>query len=153
MSLDIDIDASELRAASTAFLSALSRGAQVATEDEAKATRLRIVGGAWWTNRTDKTAKSFTVLTSPESLDASLRSGAKVARFLLNGTKPHPIAARRADALAFVVNGTTLFRRSVNHPGTKPRPYLTTEATRAEPLLRDRVDAAADAAARTAGLT
>jgi len=44
-------------------------------------------------------------------------------RFLEYGTRPHIIEAH-GSALRFVVNGTVLFRKSVKHPGTKPRPFM-----------------------------
>lgn len=41
-----------------------------------------------------------------------------------DGTRPHIIRPRRARALRFTVNGRVVFARVVNHPGTKPRPFL-----------------------------
>lgn len=41
-------------------------------------------------------------------------------RFNLVDTRPHKIVARNARALRFqIADGSILFRRSVNHPGTK----------------------------------
>lgn len=50
------------------------------------------------------------------------------ARWLEDGTTPHLIEARNAGALRFVVNGVTLYRRSVHHPGTRPRPFMQAAA-------------------------
>lgn len=150
--IDVDIDLAQYRADAARFLSAASQGAQKATADEAEATRLRIVSGAYWTNRTGRLAQSFRVEPGVEALSATLVSGSKVARFLLNGTRPHVITPRRRDALAFVVNGARVVTRRVNHPGTQPRPFTTAEATRAEPLLAERVDAATTSAAEQTGL-
>lgn len=36
------------------------------------------------------------------------------------GARPHRIAAKNGKALRFVMGGKVMFRRSVNHPGTKP---------------------------------
>ena len=51
------------------------------------------------------------------------------ARILHEGgtTRAHVIEAQNAKALAFNVGGTMIFRRKVNHPGSKfpARPYLT----------------------------
>jgi len=41
------------------------------------------------------------------------------------GSRPHRIVARRGRALRFTIGGVTIFRRSVNHPGTQPHTYLT----------------------------
>ncbi len=44
----------------------------------------------------------------------------KIAVYMNDGTKPHVIAARRVRFLRFQgASGATIFRRSVNHPGTK----------------------------------
>lgn len=40
------------------------------------------------------------------------------------GTRPHVIRATRAKALKFSIGGTTVFAKKVNHPGTKPHPYV-----------------------------
>ena len=150
--ISVDIDRSDLDRAAVRFLTELAQGAQKAATAEAEATRERIASGLYWTNRTGKTGQSFRVEAGVETLSATLTSGSKVARFLLNGTPPHVIQARRRDALAFVVNGTQVFRRRVNHPGTKARPYLQTEATRAEPALMQRVESAASSASSSSGL-
>jgi hypothetical protein len=46
------------------------------------------------------------------------------ARFLQDGTRAHTIVARGA-ALRFVVAGRVVFAKSVQHPGTSPRPFMT----------------------------
>lgn len=40
------------------------------------------------------------------------------------GTKAHVITPRRAKALAFMGKGGMVFAKKVNHPGTKPSPFL-----------------------------
>lgn len=41
------------------------------------------------------------------------------------GTKPHVIRPKRAKALTFTLPGAgRVFAKSVNHPGTRPRPWL-----------------------------
>lgn len=47
------------------------------------------------------------------------------AIFMHRGTRPHIIRPRQAKALRFVVNGRVVYAAKVNHPGTRPRPYLT----------------------------
>ena len=44
--------------------------------------------------------------------------------FVANGTAPHVIEGRNGGMLRFVVNGSVIFRRRVNHPGTAPRPFM-----------------------------
>lgn len=151
--LEIEVDLRELRAAMTRFLSDLSAGSQRATQQTAEASREHIASGAYWTVRTGKVGKSFVVSQDPEALGAVLRSGSKVARFLDAGTKPHTITAKRRDALRFVASGgAVVFRRTVKHPGTKPKQYIAAEAQRAEPALLAAVERAADAAVASSGL-
>jgi hypothetical protein len=47
------------------------------------------------------------------------------AQVVSAGSRPHIITPRRARALRFVVAGTVVFTRRVNHPGTRPNDYLT----------------------------
>jgi phage gpG-like protein len=42
------------------------------------------------------------------------------------GTRPHQIVASGGGKLTFVVKGKRIYTNRVNHPGTKPNPYLTT---------------------------
>lgn len=54
--------------------------------------------------------------------DADQRK-AKYAPFVEFGTRPHLIRAKK-KALRFTVRGQVLFRRSVQHPGTRPYKFL-----------------------------
>jgi HK97 gp10 family phage protein len=49
---------------------------------------------------------------------------APYAGYVEFGTKPHVIRAKKAKALKFQVGGTTVYARKVNHPGTRPHPYV-----------------------------
>jgi hypothetical protein len=42
------------------------------------------------------------------------------------GTKPHEIVPKQAQILRFSSGGRIIYSHHVNHPGTKPNPYLTT---------------------------
>lgn len=74
------------------------------------------------------------------------------ARYVLEGTGPHVITAQAARALRFYPGGegTPVFRRSVNHPGTKANPFNERALLPLEPLLRrtfaDAVRASAEGA-------
>jgi len=65
----------------------------------------------------------------------------KHALFIEYGTRPHPIIARRRRALRFVVNGQTLFRRKVMHPGTRPYKFGWKATSSAYRVLSQRLDA------------
>jgi len=57
------------------------------------------------------------------------------ARYVIDGTKPHMIVATNARALRFETANGVVFRRSVQHPGTKPNPYPTRAWERAQPAI------------------
>jgi hypothetical protein len=46
------------------------------------------------------------------------------AVFVAHGTPPHVIRPRRARALRFTASGRVVFATRVNHPGTRPNPFL-----------------------------
>lgn len=46
------------------------------------------------------------------------------AVFVIHGTRPHVILPRRARALRFTASGRVVFAARVNHPGTRPNPFL-----------------------------
>ncbi len=70
-----------------------------------------------------------------QTAHAVMRASAPYAAFVENGTKPHTIEPRHASVLRFVQNGAVRFSRSVNHPGTAPRPFMAQAQDRATPLL------------------
>jgi HK97 gp10 family phage protein len=62
---------------------------------------------------------------TPDGESALIFATAPYAGFVHDGTKPHVIEARNAQALRFVGrSGQYVYRRRVNHPGTSPRPFL-----------------------------
>ena len=56
-------------------------------------------------------------------------SAGGAAGFIEWGTAPHLIVAH-GQALRFTVNGQTLYRKMVNHPGTRERPFMREAAER-----------------------
>ena len=64
-----------------------------------------------------------------------IRAGAKHARWVESGTPPHIIQGRNGGALRFVVAGSVIFRRSVQHPGTAERPFMARAAALGEQTL------------------
>jgi HK97 gp10 family phage protein len=61
----------------------------------------------------------------PFRVTGGVTSHAPYSAFVHQGTKPHVIRPRNASALKFQMGGKTVFAKSVNHPGTRPRPFLT----------------------------
>lgn len=72
----------------------------------------------------DKTGKTrASVKSEVDGLTGFVHSGG-MTRFLENGTAPHTITARRAPVLRFKMNGQWISKKSVNHPGTRPHPFM-----------------------------
>lgn len=70
----------------------------------------------------------------PGSRSVVFYSQSPIARFILDGTGPHQIAARNARALRWLGPGglgAPRFAKRVNHPGTRPNPF----PERAMPLI------------------
>lgn len=57
------------------------------------------------------------------------------ASYVRDGTGPHPIVARNAQALRFTIAGRVVFRKSVQHPGTKPNDFTKNGIERGQQLL------------------
>lgn len=72
------------------------------------------------------------VLAARMQANASI---APYAGYVAFGTRPHIIRAVRAKCLRFVQHGRVVFRQSVHHPGTSPRPFFNQAALHGEALL------------------
>lgn len=69
------------------------------------------------------------VFSGPFRAISGVTATANYAAAVHEGTRPHVIRARNAKALKFPgPDGRPIFRRSVNHPGTRPRPFLRNAA-------------------------
>lgn len=73
-------------------------------------------------------------LSTIDAWHQRLIAAAPYAGFVEYGTKPHKIEAK-GGMLRFEVGGSIIFRRSVNHPGTKPRPFMATSRDLVIPTL------------------
>ena len=62
----------------------------------------------------------------PTTMSLYVGSNVEYAKYVHDGTSPHVIRARPGGVLAFPKGGRTVFATYVNHPGTSPRPFLTT---------------------------
>lgn len=51
-------------------------------------------------------------------------SNVSYAAYVNDGTRPHIIRPRNAQALRFMVGGRVVYARVVHHPGTRARPFL-----------------------------
>ena len=76
---------------------------------------------------TGELAKSIEFVHERIGLFQQVRIGSdnEIALIHHEGTRPHAIVARNAQALRFSSNGRIVYARFVNHPGTKPNNYLS----------------------------
>lgn len=108
------------------------------------------------TTRTWNTKPTFYVVIHKSNGDYAVIAGTNnlIYKFVDGGTKAHPIVAKRSRYLAFSsgysaktrVNiigsqsggpfGSTVFAKSVKHPGTKPRNFIIRIAARRQVTLR-----------------
>lgn len=70
------------------------------------------------------------VSEGPFRVIGGVTSHAPYSAFVHMGTRPHVIRPRNASALRFKMGGETVFATSVNHPGTRARPFLTNAVAR-----------------------
>lgn len=68
---------------------------------------------------------NYRVVHSGGGLVAFVGSDNRVAFMHHEGTRPHIIAARRAQTLRFYSRGRIVYAKVVRHPGTRPNKYLT----------------------------
>lgn len=64
----------------------------------------------------------------PFRIETGVTAHANYAAAVHEGTRPHRIRPRNGRVLAFDMGGRTVFARSVQHPGTRPRPFLRNAA-------------------------
>lgn len=65
------------------------------------------------------------VFMGPFRVESGVTATANYAAAVHEGTRPHVIRAKNGKALKFPGrDGNPVFRASVNHPGTQPRPFL-----------------------------
>lgn len=82
---------------------------------------------------------AIAMLTAPGSMKEKIRpiiKGSKAnplgivmvdhpaAGFVMNGTKRHDILPVKAKVLRFKIGNTVVYAKRVDHPGTKPNPFL-----------------------------
>lgn len=96
-----------------------------------EAERLRNLAREEAPRKTGKFAKSIVYRTysSGNEVGFTIQSAKPLGDWILEGTRPHRIVARRANVLAFYwKNGPRgagmYYFRSVNHPGTKPNRFM-----------------------------
>lgn len=69
-------------------------------------------------------------------LELAVGTNVKYAGAIEHGSSPHIIEAVKAKFLKFTINGTTFFRRKVNHPGTEGDSFLRWAAVQNDEQLK-----------------
>lgn len=89
--------------------------------------------------RTDSTARRWSGRAR-----FSVGTNVEYAAYIEFGTRPHEITPNDNQALHFYVNGMEVFATHVEHPGTRPYPYMRpgaeAAARRAEGLAKNSND-------------
>lgn len=68
----------------------------------------------------------------PDFNKKEVRSEKNYSAAVEYGTAPHTIEAKNAKALRFTKGGKTIFAKKVNHPGTKPQPFMRLSARKVQ---------------------
>ncbi|WNZ30041.1 MAG: hypothetical protein IAX21_04095 [Candidatus Bathyarchaeota archaeon] len=86
--------------------------------------------------KTGKLARS--IVTKIEEGEAKLQALAPYAKFVIEGTRPHEIHPAGANVLIFKAkSGDLVFTKLVQHPGTKPNPFLQRAVDKAREQIDD----------------
>lgn len=95
-----------------------------------------------WQSRTGNLERSIGHIvlgwTSEGTYVAQIFAKAKYASYLEEGTQPHLIAGD--PFLAFEWKGEKVFFRYVNHPGTRPMPFMGPALQKAERVVQREVE-------------
>lgn len=73
--------------------------------------------------------------TTPNVVRGEFKAHTPYAGFVIDGTKPHTIAAKAARSLHWRTGGTDHFALRVSHPGTKPNPFNVRAVEPLRPVL------------------
>lgn len=72
-------------------------------------------------------------------IEARFTSSVSYAKFVQDGTEPHVIEPRQALALHWTKNGSSVFASRVNHPGTRPNPFVRQAIQAMLPMMRQKL--------------
>ena len=149
--LSFSVDTSALAAAVERLRAEMPAAGRDAVKAAAEESLRRIQAPTYWKPRTGATARSFAVSVLGDYA-ARVASSSPIAAFINNGTKAHPIVARRAKFLRFVQNGAVRFAKQVRHPGTRAKNFEAAEQREGERDLAEYSDSALRRAVERSGL-
>ena len=90
-----------------------------------------------YNNRSIKTSnlwKSITYRHIPSKHGAEVYTDVFYAPYVEDGTQPHIIKVKNAKALHWISGNKHIFAKSVNHPGTRAKPFMKPAADKEQPL-------------------
>lgn len=96
---------------------------QIITRATVHVPRAAVVGAPKDTGLLSQSIQ-MTVVPTPAGPVGFVYTRLKRAVYVLKGTRPHMIRPRTKRALRFPVNGSAVFSRSAQHPGTKANDFL-----------------------------
>lgn len=118
--------------------------ARSSLREAAEAAMASIRGTTQFQDRTGNLRRT-TRLIEKNDRTVELRTGVPYARWVEFGTSAHVITPKTPNgSLRFFVKGQTVFANKVNHPGTKPRPFMEDAAIAGENALQGSVDRRVD---------
>lgn len=77
--------------------------------------------------------------SSGGGVSVRITSSAPYAKYVESGTRPHRIEPRQALALHWSDRGRDMFAKGVNHPGTKPNPFVRQAIDAMMPMMRQKL--------------
>lgn len=89
----------------------------------------------WDTGALSKSHVEGPIKTTRSRVLAEVAATQEYGLAVHEGTRPHVIHPRKAKALSWQSGQGRVFARSVNHPGTKPRPWLLNSLKQVGPRL------------------
>jgi len=129
MTMTVTADTAQARDALRTLGAGLVQASQFALRSAVDAAKSSAIGTSLWRDRTGDTRRS---ITSGVTSGSGFVQAGGASRFLEFGTRAHEIEGRRGGMLRFQMNGATMFRRRVWHPGTAPRPFMADASERGQ---------------------
>lgn len=120
---------------------ALFRGIRRSAAHLSSFIKAQKLSGQYLKNRTGTLRRAVHDLM--DGGDGVVRVGkeAPYGKFQHEGTKPYSIFPNRKKALRFVIGGRTIFAKKVDHPGLKPKPFMTDALREQRTVIRDMIAA------------
>lgn len=131
--IGVNLNYSAVTSALNAFAAGLEQAAVDALDEGVRVAHgVAVAEVVMQTHRRTGQLRGGFKIRRPKKLTRVLANVAPHAKYIEEGTVPHPIVARRAKFLRFKVGNRWVFRKSVQHPGTKPRPFMAHAAVQGE---------------------